>query len=127
MRNIFDPIVALSVVPIIPFLLVYVIQYAWKRNKNKALLQAMDVTTLFLILAVAGLFNQVFSTGFGFYLILLFMLVAGGLIGSAQNRLKGKVHVKKLCLAVWRLTFCLTLSSYVILFLIGFFPYIWAV
>ncbi|ANS75127.1 hypothetical protein AWM70_11375 [Paenibacillus yonginensis] len=124
---ILEPFIALSVLPIIPFLLVYAGSYIWKRDKRRSLLLAMDITTLFLILSVSALFNQIFGTGFGFYLILLFMLVCGGLIGSAQNRLKGQVNPKRLVKAVWRLSFLLTSVAYLIFFIIGFFPYIWAV
>ncbi|GGA20733.1 DUF3397 domain-containing protein [Paenibacillus physcomitrellae] len=124
---ILEPFIALSVLPIIPFLLVYGGYYLWKRDKRRSLLLAMDVTTLFLILSVSALFNQIFGTGFGFYLVLLFMLVCGGLIGGAQNRLKGKVNPKRLVKAVWRLSFLLTSVAYLIFFIVGLFPYIWAV
>ncbi|WP_138493234.1 DUF3397 domain-containing protein [Paenibacillus pinistramenti] len=122
-----QPMMALTVLPIIPFLLVFIGYYAWKRDKKRSVLLAMDVTTLFLILSVSALFNQIFGTSFGFYLILLFMLVCAGLIGGAQNRIKGKVDPKRLVRAVWRLSFLLTSAAYVIFFIIGLFPYIWAI
>ncbi|WP_223070295.1 DUF3397 domain-containing protein [Paenibacillus caui] len=122
-----EPVIALSVLPIVPFILVFFIYNFLKRDKKKSLLLAMDVATLFLILAVSGLFNQIFDTGFGFYLILLFMLICGGLIGGAQNRLKGGVDVRRLVRAVWRLSFILTGFAYILFFLIGLLPYIWAI
>lgn len=85
---------------------------------------AMDVTTVFLILIVAALFNNIFSSTFGFYLILLILLVSGGLIGGAQNRMKGRVDVKRLLRAVWRLTFIGSVLAYFLFVIIGFFPYI---
>ncbi|MMZ64191.1 hypothetical protein D3C80_1877340 [compost metagenome] len=84
----------------------------------------MDVTTLFLILAVSALFNNVFGSNFGFYLILLILLITLGLIGGAQNRLKGKVDIRRMLRAVWRLTFAGTGIAYVVLFLISFITYI---
>lgn len=85
----------------------------------------MDVSTLFFILAAAALFNIVFKSGFGLYLIVLILLIAAGLIGGAQNRLKGKVDIKRLLRAVWRLAFAGTGVAYVLLFLISFITYIW--
>ncbi|MDU5950231.1 MAG: DUF3397 family protein, partial [Paenibacillus macerans] len=66
----------------------------------------------------------VFHSSFGFYLILLVLLIAGGLIGGAQNRLKGKVDVRRLLRAVWRLAFAGTGAAYILLFLISFITYI---
>lgn len=114
------PFIVLSIVPVIPFLLVYFIYYHLKRDKKAAIKLAMDVTTFFLIFSVSALFNNVFNSGFGIYLIVLILLIIGGLIGGAQNRLKGKVNVRKLLRVVWRLAFAGTGVAYVVLFLIGF-------
>lgn len=114
------PFIVLSIVPVIPFLLVYFIHYHLKRDKKAAIRLAMDVTTFFLIFSVSALFNNVFNSGFGIYLIILILLISGGLIGGAQNRLKGKVNVRKLFRVVWRLAFAGTGVAYVVLFMIGF-------
>ncbi|RUT47945.1 DUF3397 domain-containing protein [Paenibacillus anaericanus] len=114
----------LSIVPFIPFLLVYFIHFYFQRDKKAAIKLAMDVTTLFLILSVSALFNNVFNSGFGLYLIVLILLIVGGLIGGAQNRLKGKVDAKRLFRAVWRLAFAGTGIAYIILFLISFITYL---
>ncbi|WP_410514505.1 DUF3397 domain-containing protein [Paenibacillus sp. BR2-3] len=121
LRNSF---IALSVIPVFPFLLVYFISIALKRDKKKSFLLAMDVTTLFLLLSVSALFNNIFQSGFGFYLILLIVLIAAGLIGGAQNRLKGKVDGKRLLRAVWRLSFLFMSVGYVLFMLVGLFKYI---
>lgn len=114
----------LSLIPIIPFVIVYFIAYYVKKDKKTSIMLAMDITTFFLILSVSALFNIVFSSGFGFYLILLILLIACGLIGSAQNRLKGKVDIRRMLRAVWRLTFAGTGVAYIVLFLISFITYI---
>ncbi|MBQ4897507.1 DUF3397 domain-containing protein [Paenibacillus sp. Marseille-P2973] len=110
--------------PIIPFIIVYFITYYLKKDKKAAVKLAMDVTTLFLILSVSALFNIVFASKFGFYLILLVLLIAVGLIGGAQNRMKGKVDMRRLLRAVWRLTFAGTGIAYILLFLISFITYV---
>ncbi|MFD2612789.1 DUF3397 domain-containing protein [Paenibacillus gansuensis] len=107
----------MAVVPVIPFAAAWLIGYGIVKNRKQAAGIAMDITTLFLIAAVAALFNRLFSSGFGFYGILLFLLLSAGLIGSAQNRIKGKVNVPKLSRALWRMSF-LVLSFFYILFMI---------
>lgn len=126
MALLLTPVYILSIMPVIPFLLVYFIANYIKRDKKAAVKLAMDVTTLFLILSVSALFNNVFSSNFGFYLILLVLLIGIGLIGGAQNRIKGKVDTRKLFRVVWRLTFAATGIAYVLLFLISFITYITA-
>ncbi|WP_068782063.1 DUF3397 domain-containing protein [Paenibacillus sp. GM2] len=121
------PVFIFTVLPIIPFFLVYLISIFLKKEKRASLLLAMDVTTFFLILSVSILFNNVFHSQFGFYLILLILLIVVGLIGGAQNRLKGKVDVGRMLRAVWRLAFAGAGIVYIILFLISFFTYISAI
>ncbi|MDR0268946.1 MAG: DUF3397 domain-containing protein [Paenibacillus sp.] len=114
----------LSILPFFPFLLVYFIHYWRKQNKKASLKLAMDVTTLFLIISVSALFNLTFDSKFGFYLILLLLLIAIGLIGSAQTRIKGRIDIQKMAKVIWRMSFILMGFSYLIFTLIGLFKYI---
>ncbi|WP_433946127.1 DUF3397 family protein [Paenibacillus sp. SN-8-1] len=126
MNILLAPFIFFSAVPIVPFLLVYMIHYIWngRRDRRRSLLLAVDVTTVFLILSVSALFKLIFASGFGFYLIVLLLLIIGGLIGGAQNRMKGQVDVKRLLRAVWRLAFLGAGLAYIVFVIIGFFPYI---
>jgi hypothetical protein len=112
------------VIPIVPFLLVYFIGTGMKKDRRKTFFLAMDVTTIFLFLSVSALFNNIFKSGFGFYLILLIVLISAGLIGGAQNRLKGKVDGKRILRAVWRLSFIVMSVGYVLFMLVGLIKYI---
>ncbi|GAE04234.1 DUF3397 domain-containing protein [Paenibacillus sp. JCM 10914] len=114
----------LSLVPFIPFLLVYYIVVRRNKNRKQALELAMDVTTFFLIFSVSALFNNTFQSKSGFYLILLLLLIGAGLIGSAQNRWKGRVNGKRLFRAVWRLGFISMSVGYVIFTFFGLLTYI---
>ncbi|MEK4238932.1 DUF3397 domain-containing protein [Paenibacillus sp. FSL H7-0714] len=114
----------LSLIPIIPFLIVYFIGRGLKKDKKKTFMHAMDVTTFFLLLSVSALFNNLFNNGFGFYLILLIVLISTGLIGGAQNRLKGKVDGKRLFRAVWRLSFFFMSVGYLLFMFVGLIKYI---
>ncbi|BCG60255.1 DUF3397 domain-containing protein [Paenibacillus sp. URB8-2] len=119
-----NSLIVLSVMPVLPFLLVYYISVALGRGKKPALQLAMDVTTVFLLFSVSALFNNLFQNGFGFYLILLLVLISAGLIGGAQNRIKGRVDGKRLLRAVWRLGFLVMGTGYVIFMVFGMIKYI---
>ncbi|WMT42428.1 DUF3397 domain-containing protein [Paenibacillus sp. D2_2] len=127
MNVLLGPVFIFTIMPIIPFFLVYFVCVFLKKERKASLLLAMDVTTFFLILSVSVLFNNVFNSKFGFYLILLILLIVVGLIGGAQNRLKGKVDVNRMLRAVWRLAFAGAGIVYIVLFLISFFTYISAI
>lgn len=122
-----DVLIIMSVVPVIPFILVYVTVTLRKKDRKQAMRLAMDVTTLFLLISVSALFNNFFQAKFGFYLILLLLLITAGLIGSAQNRWKGQVDGKRLVRAVWRLAFVTMSISYILFTFIGLIQYIFKV
>ncbi|QMV40393.1 DUF3397 domain-containing protein [Cohnella cholangitidis] len=105
----------LATVPIIPFLLVYYVSSFRGGDRKRSMQLAMDVTGAFLIGCVAMLINRLLKTEFGLFFLILVMLVCGGLIGNAQNRLRGKVDTKKLVRAVWRLSFFGLALLYVLL------------
>lgn len=108
----------LALVPIIPFLIIYIIIKVRSGDKQRAIKVSMDVTTLFLIGVVSSQLNRM-GTTFGPYIILLFMLITAGLIGSAQNRIRGRVDARKLIRAIWRLSFLVLSILYVLLMIIG--------
>lgn len=95
----------MAVVPIVPFVLVYVGYSAYAKDKKRAFRLAMDVTTPLLIGSVAVLFNRIFGSTFGFYGILLVLLLGAGLLGNLQYRKRGGVNVTRIVRAVWRLGF----------------------
>ncbi|QYR20098.1 DUF3397 domain-containing protein [Paenibacillus sp. sptzw28] len=109
----------LAVIPIIPFLLIYFGYAALSGNRKKAFRTAMDVTTALLIGCVSVLFNNVFNSTFGFYGILLVLLLGGGLIGNVQYRTRGSIDVPRIMRAIWRLGFFLMGLFYVVLMCIG--------
>jgi len=107
----------LAVIPIIPFLIMFIILKIRNVEKKRAVQISMDVTTLFLIGIVSSLLNKL-GTSFGPYIILLFMLITAGLIGSAQNRIRGRVDARKLIRAIWRLSFLVLSVLYVLLMIV---------
>lgn len=116
-RALVDAYSVLAVVPIIPFLIIYLVVKLRNGDQKRAIQMSMDVTTLFLIGIVSSLLNRL-GTSFGPYIILLFMLIAAGLIGSAQNRIRGRVDARKLIRAIWRLSFLVLSALYILLMVI---------
>lgn len=107
----------IALVPIIPFLIIFIIMKIRNVEKKRAIQISMDVTTLFLIGIVSSLLNKM-GTSFGPYIILLFMLITAGLIGSAQNRIRGRVDARKLIKAIWRLSFLVLSVLYILLMIV---------
>lgn len=109
----------LAVIPVIPFALIYWGYGSLTNDKKKAFMLAMDVTTVLLVGCVAVLFNSIFGGKFGFYLIILVLLLLGGFIGNLQFRKKGAVDTKKVFRAVWRIGFLFMSVLYVLFMFIG--------
>ncbi len=117
-------LITLCVLPFLPFILVYAAGLLRKESKPRSLQRAMDFTTPFLIFSVSALYNYVFVSSFGFYLLLLILLILAGLLGSAQNRKRGRIDPGKLIKGFWRLSFLLLTPCYILLVGIGFIAYI---
>lgn len=109
----------LAVVPFVPFIIVWAIVYYRRKDKRQATLMSMDVTTALLIAVVASMFNNVFSSKFGFYGILLFFLIAGGLMGNLQYRVRGKLNISKIFRSLWRISFFAMSLLYVVFLFVG--------
>lgn len=105
----------LAGLPFIPFIAVYLMGTIRGMEKRKAVQLAMDITNVFLIGIVAALISTRSGSSFGFYLILLVMLIGAGLIGGAQNRKRGKIDPVKIFRAVWRLSFFALAVLYILL------------
>lgn len=110
-----------SILPFIFFGLLWVVLLSKYENKKKATNLAMDFTTPLLIVPVAVMYDLIFqSSSFGgIWIIILIFLIFGGLVGNLQNRLKGKVQIKKLFRVIWRLGFLVLSTSYILLLFIG--------
>jgi len=109
----------------LPFAFVWLAVYIYKKEKKLATKRAMDVTTAMLIGVVAVLFNDVFDSTFGLYLLLLLFLLGFGLLGNLQQRAKGKVDLRRTARAVWRLGFMGLAAAYVLLMAIGLTKNLW--
>lgn len=110
---------ALSVVPFISFGIIWFAVYLWKKDRKIALMRAMDFSTLLLIGSVSVLYNTVFRSTFGIYLLLLIFLIGFGILGNAQHRKRGSIDAKRIFRAIWRLGFVGLSAAYLILSVIN--------
>ena len=109
----------MAIAPFLPFGIVWAVVYFIRKDKKAATKLAMDVTTFALVGIVAALFNQVFGSTFGLYLILLLFLLGYGVLGNMQQRVKGRFDPRRTLRAVWRLGFLGLAAAYVLLMLVG--------
>jgi hypothetical protein len=109
----------LAVMPVIPFAAVYLGTYLLSRDRKQSLRLAMDVTMVFLIGSVSGLFNQLFGGSFGFYGILLVMLISAGLLGNLQYRTKDRLDPVRIIRVIWRIGFFVLALLYIIFLIFG--------
>lgn len=108
----------LATFPIIPFLITFFAYGIVQPERKKAIRLAMDVTTAFLVMNISALFNHVFNSSFGLFLILIVMLISAGLLGNAQYRKNGQLLWKKVLRIIWRLTFFVSVLLHLIFMLI---------
>jgi hypothetical protein len=108
----------LAALPFVTFIVIWFGVYLFLKNKKMTTRLSMDITMLFLIGSVSVIWNHLFQAKFGFWLIILVLLIAFGLIGGYQNQAKGKTDLVKVFRVVWRLGF-LTLSVLYIVFLLA--------
>jgi hypothetical protein len=114
----------LATVPFVGFALAWGIGYWIFKNKKKSTRLAMDVTMLLLIGSVASMWNQLFQSRFGFWVIFLGILIAVGLLGGYQNRVKGTIDVTKIARIVWRVGFVCLATLYVLFLIVNLSIYV---
>ncbi|WP_281888147.1 DUF3397 domain-containing protein [Paenibacillus sp. YYML68] len=113
-----------ALVPFVAFLITWFIVYSITRNKRRSTHLSMDITTLFLIGSVAMMSSSVFGSRMLFWTILLLFLVAAGLLGNMQNRVKGRIDLVKIARTLSRLAFLVLSVCYAVLLVIGVGTYL---
>jgi hypothetical protein len=114
----------LATVPFVGFALTWAISYLLSKDKKKSTRLAMDVTMLLLIGSVASMWNQLFHSRFGFWLIVLGILIAVGLLGGYQNRVRGAIDMTKIARIVWRIGFVCLAALYVLFLIVNVSIYV---
>ncbi|WP_019120715.1 DUF3397 family protein [Brevibacillus massiliensis] len=109
-----------TTIPFAGFVLVYLIVYAVKSDRRRALSWSINITNIFLIHAILVLhahnWPEAWSAWWG---ILLLFAGLAGLLAFLQMRLRGSVSIRKIGFSTWRLSFLILSVAYVFLFSAG--------
>lgn len=106
---------AIATIPILPFVIVYFGYLAFAKERKQAIRMAMDISTIFFIVNVSALLNQLFNSGFSLYGIFLLMIIGAGLLGNSAYRKKQEIPWKRIARVVWRVTFFVSALLYLLL------------
>jgi hypothetical protein len=118
--NLFTQLYALlTLVPFLAFIVVWAIAYYITKNKRSSTRIAVEATALVLISSVSSMIEHLFGTGFGFWFIILMLLITAGFLGNKMNRKKGTVLMLPIARTVLRLGFLVLSACYFLLFIIG--------
>ena len=110
---------ALALAPFVAFFITWFITYGLSRDKRKATHLSMDITTLFLVGSVAYMSRSIFGSGMLVWTIVLLFLVAAGMLGNLQTRVKGRVDLLKIARTLSRFGFIVLTACYVLLLFVG--------
>jgi asparagine N-glycosylation enzyme membrane subunit Stt3 len=110
---------ALAYIPHLTFILIWFLIYFIKRDKKKSTRLAIDITTVLLLGTVSMQMQKIFNSWFGFWFMLLIILLITGFIGRQQNDLRGFVHFPKILKILSRIGFVVLSFVYVVLLIIS--------
>jgi hypothetical protein len=110
---------ALAYIPHLTFFVIWFLIYFIKKDKKKSTQLAIDITTVLLLGTVAMQMHKLFNSWFGFWFMLLTILLVTGFIGRQQNDLRGFVHFPRILKILSRIGFVVLSFFYVVLLLIS--------
>lgn len=113
----------LAMVPFVAFFLTWFLVYWLTKDKKKATHASMDITSLFLLGSVAVMSRKLFESGMLFWTVVLLFLIAGGMLGNMQNRMRGRIHMLKITRTLGRVGFVVLSFCYIVLLIIGIGAY----
>ncbi|MGG3736453.1 DUF3397 domain-containing protein [Aeribacillus pallidus] len=119
MSTIVSSILALLItIPIIGYLLVFVIVKQATKNHRTAVRYGIDVTTMILLFAVHYMLLVIFNQSF-FWMILIALLVIGIMFVLLHWQVKKEIIISKVLKGYWRLNFLLLSIAYFVLLMYG--------
>jgi hypothetical protein len=108
----------LITIPIIGYLLVFVIVKQATKNHRTAVRYGIDVTTMILLFAVHYMLLVIFNQSF-FWMILIALLVIGIMFVLLHWQVKKEIIISKVLKGYWRLNFLLLSIAYFVLLMYG--------
>ncbi|MEC1520959.1 DUF3397 domain-containing protein [Neobacillus niacini] len=105
-------------VPLLGFIMIYVLNKLLTKNTRKSFHKALDYSTLLFIVAVHFLLLTIWGKSF-FGLILLILLVIAMIFVVIHWKIKGEIILAKVFKGFWRFNFLIFFLAYVSLTIFG--------
>lgn len=112
-----------AMMPFLSFAVIWTILYLWNGNKKLTTRITMDITFILLIGAVSGMLQKLTGSLWGFWAIILTGLIAAGLIGGRQHRIRGRIHAGNIYKCIARAGFLILSVLYIVLFIVSIVYY----
>lgn len=108
----------LVVFPIFTLFIVFVISKLITKKHRFSIHLALDISTFFFILSVHFLIQSIWNTSLFIYII-IFILLIGMIFVIIHWKLKEEMEYKKIFKGIWRITFLLFFTLYVVFLIYG--------
>ncbi|WP_071395438.1 DUF3397 domain-containing protein [Bacillus tuaregi] len=119
MTGFFSSIIATFVtIPLLGYIIVFVISKLITKQHRKAVRIAIDVTTFLFILSVHYFIMAIWDTSF-LWVILIIMLLVAIVFVIVHWKVKHEIHFSKVFKGYWRFNFLLFGFIYIILIIYG--------
>ncbi|MFE8703639.1 DUF3397 domain-containing protein [Cytobacillus sp. FJAT-54145] len=121
MAGIFSSILAtLITVPILGYLIIFVISKQITKQHKKSVHIALDVSTLLFVFSVHYLIVTIWGKSF-MWLILLLMIAIAIIFAFIHWKVKDELHFTSVFRGFWRFNFLIFSSAYLVLVIIGLY------
>ncbi|MBS4189119.1 DUF3397 domain-containing protein [Bacillus sp. FJAT-49705] len=119
MSSIFSSIIATFVtIPLLGYLLVFIISKQVTKKHKKSVHLALDVSTLLFVISVHYLIVTIWNQSF-LWVIILSMLVIAIIFVLIHWKIKQEINVSRVFKGYWRFNFLLFFTAYIVLTVIG--------
>ncbi len=119
MNTVFSSLIAtLVTIPLLGYLAVFIISKQITKKHKRSVHIALDVSTLFFILAVHYLIVVIWDKSY-LWMIVLSLLITAVTFIIMHWRIKQEVNLRALFKGFWRFNFLLYFTAYIVLMLIG--------
>ncbi len=119
MSEIFSSIIATFVtIPLLGYIIVFVISKLVTKKHHKSVRIALDFTTCFLVISVHYFIKAIWGSSF-LWVILIVMILVAILFVIIHWKTKQEIHIGKVFKGFWRFNFFLFSCAYVLLLIYG--------
>lgn len=119
MSSVFSAVIAtLVTVPLLGYLLVFIISKQVTRQHRRSVHIALDVSTILFIISVHYLIVTIWNQSY-LWVIILAMLVIAMVFVLIHWRVKQEINFPRVFRGYWRFNFLLFFTAYVVLVVIG--------